>query len=101
MAVPVEHERKPRPSWWILLPLEQAAVFGLMSLAVPGAWAACLLSEHQLLFGAAVLLAWLTVIGGLGVWAHRRRYVRRWITGLLVATLFISCIVLLITAART
>ena len=99
--MPVEDERKkPRPSWWILLPLEQAAVLGLMCLAAPGAWAAYLLSQRHVLFGSVILLAWLTVTGGLGFWAHRRRYVRLWITGLLVATVLIACVAFLVADAR-
>jgi hypothetical protein len=102
MSVPLEHERKkPHPSWWILLPVEQAAAFGLMCLAAPAAWATYLLSQRHVLFGSFILLAWLAVTAGFGIWAHRRQYVRLWITGVLVATVLIACVVFLVADART
>ena len=91
-------EHKPKESaflWWTLLPFEQAGAFALLCLVAPGAWAAYLLSQRQFLSGTALLCAWLAVMGGFGIWAHRRRYVRLWVTGLLVAVVLIACIVVL------
>ncbi len=100
MAVSVEYEpKKSRFSWWVLLPFEGAAGFGLLCLTAPGAWAAHLLSQRHFLSGAVLLCAWLAGMGTLGAWAHRRRYVRLWVTALLVATVLIACIVVLVSTS--
>jgi hypothetical protein len=92
----MEHEpRKSKFSWWAFLPFEQPAVFALLCLVAPGALAAYLLSQREFLSGSALLVTWLVAMGALGIWAHRRRYVRLWVTGLLVAVVLIACIVVL------
>jgi hypothetical protein len=101
MGLPLDGRKKPHPSWWILLPVEQAAAFGLICLAAPAAWAVYLLSQRQFLFGAVVLLAWLAVTGWFGIWAHRRGQVRLWMTGLFVAAVLIACMVFLFADGRT
>jgi hypothetical protein len=81
--------------WWLLLPVEQAAPFVLLGFGAPAAWAVYLLAERDFLSGSALLCTWLAATGALGVWAHRRRYVRLSVTGLLVAVVLIACIVAL------
>ena len=79
------------PSAWMFLPVEQALFLGLACLVAPGLWAAYLMSQGRLLSGGVLFLAWLAVMGALGIWAHRRRYVRLWVTGLLVVVVLFGC----------